>query len=160
MRLLHFYSINAPWHGRMKCSILQDSRKTSLPTPQPSGSFIGEVTPEAAEKTGLMPGTPIFQGGHDYLVGALAAGAISSGMFLDVTGTWEMVITPTTDPQWGSEIRQVRLNGRSTFSSWHVLHLGWGNCCKYAGMVQRSDRIQSPKPRPGWSRKCVVAPDG
>jgi xylulokinase len=83
--------------------------KDILPTPQPSGSFIGEVTSEAAEKTGLAPGTPIFQGGHDYLVGALAAGAITPGMFLDVTGTWELVITPTTSPQWTSEIRQLGL---------------------------------------------------
>lgn len=83
--------------------------KDLLPTPQPSGSFIGEVTPEAAEKTGLQPGTPIYQGGHDYLVGALAAGAISSGTFLDVTGTWELVITPTSNPQWTSEIRQLGL---------------------------------------------------
>jgi xylulokinase len=83
--------------------------KDLLPTPQPSGSFIGEITPEAAKRTGLPPGTPIFQGGHDYLVGALAAGAITPGMFLDVTGTWEMVITPTTDPHWTSEIRQLGL---------------------------------------------------
>ena len=83
--------------------------KDLLPTPQPSGSFIGEITPRAAEKTGLAPGTPIYQGGHDYLVGALAAGAISPGMFLDVTGTWELVITPTTAPQWTPEIRRLGL---------------------------------------------------
>lgn len=83
--------------------------KDHLPVPQPSGSFIGEVTAEAAEKTGLAPGTPIYQGGHDYLVGALAAGTISEGKFLDVTGTWELVITPTTNPQWTSEIRQLGL---------------------------------------------------
>jgi xylulokinase len=83
--------------------------KDLLPTPQPSGSFIGEVTPQAAEKTRLAPGTPIFQGGHDYLVGALAAGALSPGMFLDVTGTWELVITPTIAPQWTSEIRRLGL---------------------------------------------------
>ncbi len=80
-----------------------------FPKPQRSGSFIGEVTPEAAGKTGLPAGTPIFQGGHDYLVGALAAGAISPGTFLDVTGTWELVITPTDQPQWTEEIRQLGL---------------------------------------------------
>ncbi len=42
-------------------------------------------------------------------MGALAAGAIKSGVFLDVTGTWELVITPTIDPQWTSEIRQLGL---------------------------------------------------
>lgn len=80
-----------------------------LPKPQPSGSYIGEVTPEAASKTGLRAGTPIFQGGHDYLVGALAAGTILPGMFLDVTGTWELVITPASDPRWTPEIRQLGL---------------------------------------------------
>ncbi len=80
-----------------------------LPTPQPSGSFVGEVTPAAAQETGLTPGTPVFQGGHDYLVGALAAGALSPGMFLDVAGTWELVITPVTEPHWSSEIRQLGL---------------------------------------------------
>jgi len=83
--------------------------KELLPQPQPSGSFLGEVTPEAAEKTGLTVGTPIFQGGHDYLVGALAAGAIAPGTFLDVTGTWELVITPTSNPQLKPELRDLGL---------------------------------------------------
>ena len=39
-----------------------------LPKPQPSGSFVGEVIASAAERTGLKPGTPIFLGGHDYLL--------------------------------------------------------------------------------------------
>jgi xylulokinase len=97
--------------------------KDLLPVPQPSGELIGEVTPEAAEKTGLPAGTPIFQGGHDYLVGALAAGAISPGTFLDVTGTWELVITPTNQPQWTEEIRQLGLTVEAhaapgTYSIW------------------------------------------
>lgn len=83
--------------------------KDLLPTPQPSGSLVGNVTVMAAEKTGLKPGLPIYQGGHDYLVGALAAGAVSPGIFLDVTGTWELVITPTKDPQWTPEIRNLGL---------------------------------------------------
>ena len=99
--------------------------KDLLPTPQPSGSFIGEVTPEAARKTGLPVGTPIFQGGHDYLVGALAAGAISPGIFLDVAGTWEMVITPTTEPQWTSEIRKLGLTVEA--------HSAPGMYCIWAG---------------------------
>lgn len=83
--------------------------KDLLPVPQRSGQFIGEVTAEAAEKTGLPAGTPIYQGGHDYLVGALAAGTISPGMFLDVTGTWELVITPAAAPHWTPEIRELGL---------------------------------------------------
>jgi xylulokinase len=83
--------------------------KDLFANPQPSGSFIGEVTSTAAKKTGLAPGTPIFQGGHDYLVGALAAGAIHPGVILDITGTWELVITPTTAPRLPEEIRNLGL---------------------------------------------------
>ena len=84
-------------------------KKELLPTPQPSGSYIGEVTSQAAKATGLPAGIPIFQGGHDYLVGALAAGAVSPGVFLDVTGTWELVITPTKSPSWAPELRELGL---------------------------------------------------
>ncbi len=99
--------------------------KAMFPTPQPSGSFIGEVTNEASEKTGLLPGTPIYQGGHDYLVGALAAGAVSEGKFIDVTGTWELVITPTAKPQWTSEIRKLGLTVEA--------HSAPGMYCIWAG---------------------------
>lgn len=104
--------------------------KELLPTPQPSGSYIGEVTQDAAEKTGLTPGTPIYQGGHDYLVGALAAGAISAGSFLDVVGTWELVITPTSDPQWTPEIRQLGLTIEA--------HSAPGMYCIWAGGTSAS----------------------
>jgi xylulokinase len=43
------------------------------------------------------------------LVGALAAGAIHPGVILDITGTWELVITPTTAPRLPEEIRNLGL---------------------------------------------------
>lgn len=84
-----------------------------LPKPQPSGSFVGEVIASAAEKTGLKPGTPIFLGGHDYLVGTLAAGVIKPGMLLDVTGTWELVITPTDSLKYSDKVREFGLTVES-----------------------------------------------
>ena len=91
--------------------LLQEAgiNKELLAAPQPSGSYVGEVNSEAAALTGIDAGTPIFQGGHDYLIGALAAGAIKPGVFLDVTGTWELVITPLESPEWKSEIRKMGL---------------------------------------------------
>jgi xylulokinase len=65
---------------------------------QPSGTVIGEVTPKAAQSTGLVPGTPVVLGGHDHLCGALPAGAFRPGVVLDVTGTWESVLTATSGP--------------------------------------------------------------
>jgi len=109
---------------------LADLNKELLPTPQPSGTFVGDVTSEAAVKTGLKAGTPIFQGGHDYLVGALAAGAISPGTFLDVVGTWELVITPTDQPQWTSQIRELGLTVEA--------HSAPGMYCIWAGGTSAS----------------------
>lgn len=44
-----------------------------------SAAVVGAVTPEAAEKTGLRPGTPIINGGGDLTVTALGSGAINEG---------------------------------------------------------------------------------
>ena len=58
----------------------------------PSGTPLGEVTPQAARTTGLPAGTPVVLGGHDHLCGALPVGAFRPGAVLDVTGiqylTW------------------------------------------------------------------------
>jgi xylulokinase len=59
--------------------------------PFPSGTILGEVNRAAASATGIPEGTPVVLGGHDYLCGALPVGAITPGVILDVTGTWEVV---------------------------------------------------------------------
>ena len=116
--------------------------------------------PRRQRRPGFRAGTPIFQGGHDYLVGALAAGAITPGMFLDVTGTWEMVITPTIDPHWTSEIRQLGLTIEA--------HSAPGMYCIWAGGTAASmlewykDQLGSEAQTTctGRSGECVVKPDG
>jgi xylulokinase len=65
---------------------------------QPSGTILGEVTAKAAAATGLAPGTPVVLAGHDHLCGALPVGAFRPGRVLDVTGTWESVLTATNGP--------------------------------------------------------------
>lgn len=69
-----------------------------LPDVVPSGSIVGEVTPTAAEETGLPHGTPVCTGGHDHLCGALAAGVRRPGQILDSSGTAQSVLTLT--PEW------------------------------------------------------------
>jgi xylulokinase len=61
----------------------------------PSGTPLGQVTAAAARETGLSEGTPVILGGHDHLCGALPVGAFRPGVVLDVTGTWESVLTAT-----------------------------------------------------------------
>jgi xylulokinase len=53
---------------------------------------VGTVTPTAAAATGLVAGTPVVTGGHDHLVGALAAGAARPGVLLDSAGTAEGIL--------------------------------------------------------------------
>jgi len=66
--------------------------------PMPSGTVLGEVTAAAAALTGLPVGTPVVLGGHDYLCGALPVGAVEPGVFLDVSGTWEVVLAAIPRP--------------------------------------------------------------
>ena len=65
---------------------------------KPSGTVIGAVSPQAAAATGLRAGTPVVLGGHDFLCGALPAGAFRPGVVLDVAGTWEMAMTALPKP--------------------------------------------------------------
>jgi xylulokinase len=72
--------------------------KRLLSDPYPSGTFLGEICQSAAEATGLLQGTPVILGGHDYLCGALPVGAYKPGVVLDVTGTWEIILTSLNKP--------------------------------------------------------------
>lgn len=64
----------------------------------PSGTVLGEVSEPAARATGLPAGTPVILGGHDYLCSALPVGAFNPGVVMDVTGTWEIILTTIPKP--------------------------------------------------------------
>lgn len=57
-----------------------------------SGRFVGTVTAQASAETGIPTGTPVATGGHDCEIGTLGAGVTDPETFVDITGTWEMVI--------------------------------------------------------------------
>ncbi len=77
-----------------------------LADPKPSGTVLGTVHAKAAAATGLRAGTPVVLGGHDFLCGALPAGAFRPGVVLNVVGTWEMIVTaldrPVLTPEAGA----------------------------------------------------------
>ncbi len=54
----------------------------------------GEVAAEAAEATGLKPGTPVMAGNIDSPVAALEAGVTEPGIAVEMTGTSTVVIIP------------------------------------------------------------------
>jgi xylulokinase len=69
-----------------------------MPEPHPSGTPLGEVHAEASKMTGIPEGTPVILGGHDHLCSALPVGAFKAGSVLNITGSWETVITVSDDP--------------------------------------------------------------
>jgi sugar (pentulose or hexulose) kinase len=52
-------------------------------------------------------GTPVVLGGHDYLCGALPVGAFKPGVVLDLTGTWEIVLTAIPEPVLTPKVQRL-----------------------------------------------------
>ena len=77
------------WSAEM-CNLSGISQEI-LPDVFASSTFLGGVTKNAASQTGLIPGTPVYLGGHDHICGSLPVGAFRTGTILNTTGTWEMV---------------------------------------------------------------------
>lgn len=78
------------WSPRMleACEVNPDI----LPKTSEAGTQIGVVTAKAASETGLKSGTPVVTGGHDCEVAVLGAGVSDPNTWIDITGTWEILI--------------------------------------------------------------------
>ena len=63
-----------------------------LPPISEAGTQIGAVHGAASADTGLVEGTPVVTGGHDCEIGVLGAGVNDPNVFIDITGTWEILI--------------------------------------------------------------------
>jgi xylulokinase len=70
-----------------------------------SGEAVGRVTAAGAAATGLPRGCTVAAGGHDHIVGAIAADAMRPGVLLTSTGTTEAslmgTVRPSRDPALG-----------------------------------------------------------
>ncbi len=103
---------------------LSDIERRLLCDCHPSSTVLGEVSQAAAEATGLAVGTPVVLGGHDFLCGALPVGAFKPGVVLDVTGTWEIVLTAIPEAVLTTEAQQMGMTVEA-----HVardMYTGWG----------------------------------
>jgi xylulokinase len=71
-----------------------------------SGQRLGRISAAAAAATGLPRHCLVAVGGHDHVVGALAAEAMRAGVLLDSTGTTEALLigvdAPGRDPALGA----------------------------------------------------------
>ena len=64
----------------------------------PSGTVVGEVSPDKAEALGLPRGVKIVTGGHDQPCGALGAGIVQPNIAMDATGTVECITPAFSQP--------------------------------------------------------------
>ena len=74
-----------------------------------SGRRVGEVTAEAASRTGLPVGTAVGAGGQDHVCAALALGVTEPGMLLDSIGTSEAFFLVTDGVDTSGRIAAARV---------------------------------------------------
>lgn len=69
-----------------------------LPPTFEGPAVTGHVTPQAAEATGLVAGTPVMGGGGDQAAGAVGTGAVEPGIVSLALGTSGVVFASTGEP--------------------------------------------------------------
>ncbi len=70
----------------------------AMPALAQSFDVVGQVTPEAAEATGLTAGTPVVGGIFDVDASALGSGVVSPGQVCIIAGSWSINEIVTAEP--------------------------------------------------------------
>lgn len=76
-----------------------DIPEWKLPRIYPSGSLLGTITEEAAQDTGLLPGTPVVLGAFDHPCAARGTGVMKKGQMLISCGTSWVCFYPMAERQ-------------------------------------------------------------
>jgi xylulokinase len=84
------------WSDRILQAVGLD--RTTFAEVRPSGTSMGKVLPEIANRCGLPKDAVVAIGGHDHVCGAIAAGAVKPGILLDSIGTSEALFVPMAGP--------------------------------------------------------------
>lgn len=89
-----------------------------------NGQALGTVSSEAAAATGLPEHCVIAAGGHDHIIGAIAADAMRPGVMLSSTGTTEAVLMAGSQPSRNPQLGQAGYTQGIAFVEepvWYVL---------------------------------------
>lgn len=76
-----------------------------LPQVYESSEITGEITPRAAEATGLRVGTPVVGGGGDQAAGAVGNGIVETGVVSSTLGTSGVVFAYLDEPLMDGQLR-------------------------------------------------------
>ncbi len=91
-----------------------------LPSTYEGSQVTGEVTANAAQLTGLKPGTPVVGGGGDQAAGAVGVGAVEPGIVSLALGTSGVVFATTDGPFIEPEGR-LHAFCHSVPDRWHLM---------------------------------------
>ncbi len=72
-----------------------------LPETLPTGAFVGNLTPEAAARTGLSESVRVYNGAHDQYCASIGSGTVEVGQLLLATGTAWVLFGVTETPLFG-----------------------------------------------------------
>ena len=103
----------------------------------------GTVTREAADATGLAPGTPVVAGGGDQSANAVGVGAVTPGVVALSLGTSGVVFATTDKPSIEAQGR-VHAFCHAVPGRWHIARSGARHCSRWGAS------------RPAWRRKTSM----
>src|SRR6266567_2873066 len=108
-----------------------------FPPAFPSGTAIGSVSKEGAERTGLPLQAIVSTGGHDHLCGALAAGVTRPGQLLESMGTASVLLAVSNTFRPSPELLEA-------------------GCTSYANVVQHTYAILGTLDFAGGALEWIV----
>jgi xylulokinase len=102
-----------------------------LPPLKLPAEYVGEVTRQAAEQTGLPKGIPVITGVGDFPASLLGSGVFRPGTGSDSTGTSTLVTLCTSDPTLDPTITNVMSVDGQNWNAFTILDAG-GDAMRWA----------------------------
>jgi D-xylulose kinase len=103
------------WSDRI-CDELQIPRE-KMPTLQPSGTVIGEITSKSSKETGFAVGTPVVTGAGDQQAAAVGVGVTQPGRVKATTGTGTFILAFLNEPKYDKK-RRVLCSCHAVAGKW------------------------------------------
>jgi xylulokinase len=110
--------VHRRWSFHMMDSLGLD--RDILPSVHESTEITGVISSQAAQLTGLAPGTPVVGGGGDQAAGAVGSGIVEPGIVSCTLGTSGVVFAHTDKAAW-DPLGRVHTFCHAVPDKWHVM---------------------------------------
>jgi xylulokinase len=110
--------VHRRWSFEMMDALALD--RDILPSVHESTDITGVISAQAAQLTGLAPGTPVIGGGGDQAAGAVGNGIVEPGIVSCTLGTSGVVFAHTDNAVW-DPLGRVHTFCHAVRNKWHVM---------------------------------------